>query len=60
MGPVSGFDPAGVVSPRQHKKACYPGWRPGIHVLTTLSDVRWDLERAPGRVDSRLRGNDNP
>ncbi|HED14096.1 MAG TPA: hypothetical protein ENI62_10685 [Gammaproteobacteria bacterium] len=39
--------------------ARHPGRRPGIHVLAALSDVRWDLERGPGRVDSHLRGNDN-
>ncbi len=36
----------------------HPGRRPGIHGLAETSDVRWDLQRDPGRVDSRLRGND--
>ncbi len=39
-------------------KAHHPGRRPGIHVLAVLLDVRWNLQRAPCRVDSRLRGND--
>jgi len=37
----------------------HPGRRPGIHVLAALSAVRWDLQHDRGRVDFRLRGNDN-
>ncbi len=49
---------------RVHKqKFRHPGRRPGIHGLAAALEqssnaIRNNLKHVPGRVDSRLRGND--